>query len=58
MRTMLFISRMLGMVAVMVGVMLAVFIFLDIMRQGPNARGFLLGSDLWRDVKDFVGMFF
>lgn len=58
MRTMLFMSRMLGMVAVMVGVMLAVFIFLDIMRQGPHARGFLLGSDLWRDVKDFVGMFF
>lgn len=58
MRTMFFMSRMLGMVVIMVGVMLAVFIFLDIMRSGPHARGYLIGSDLWRDVTDFFGMLF
>lgn len=49
MRLMLFISRMAGMVALMVGVMLTVFVVLDVLRHGPNTRGFLLGTDIWND---------
>lgn len=51
MRTMIFMSRMLGMVVLMVGVLLAVFVLLDFLRIGPNARGFLIGSDVWRELK-------
>ena len=51
MRTFFFMSRMLGMVVLMVGILLAVFILLDIMRIGPNARGFVLGSDIWQQLK-------
>lgn len=58
MRAMLFMSRMVGMVIVMIGVLLAVFVFLDILREGPNARGFLLGSDVWRDIRQAFEVFF
>ncbi len=51
MRMMLFMSRMIAMVIVMLAVLLAVFVFLDAMRQGPNARGLLLGSDVWHDIR-------
>lgn len=51
MRTMMFMSRMVGMVVLMVGVLLAVFVLLDILRIGPNARGFLIGSHLWQELK-------
>lgn len=51
MRTLVFMSRMLGMVVLMVGILLAVFVLLDIMRTGPNARGFVLGSDMWHQLK-------
>ena len=51
MRTFFFMSRMLGMVVLMVGILLAVFILLDIMRIGPNSRGFVLGSDMWQQLK-------
>ncbi|MBC2835001.1 hypothetical protein [Paragemmobacter straminiformis] len=51
MRTMMFMSRMFGMIVLMVGVLLAVFVLLDILRIGPNARGFLIGSNLWQELK-------
>jgi hypothetical protein len=51
MRTMLFMSRMLGMVVLMVGLLLGVFVLLDILRIGPNARGFVLGSDMWNQLR-------
>ena len=58
MRTMLFMSRMVGMVIVMIAVLLSVFVFLDIMRQGSHAQGFLLGSDIWRDLQNLVDAYF
>ncbi len=54
MRLMLFMSRMAGMVALMLGVLLTVFILLDVMRQGPNTRGFLLGTDMWNDFSAVI----
>lgn len=58
MRQMFFMSRIVGMVIVMVAVLLSVFVVLDIMREGPHARGFLLGSGLWQALKAVVGDLF
>ncbi|WP_159082314.1 hypothetical protein [Paragemmobacter aquarius] len=58
MRAMLFMSRIVGMVIVMVAVLLSVFIVLDIMREGPHARGFLLGSGLWHELTRWADRLF
>lgn len=58
MREMLFMSRIIGMVIVMVAVLLSVFVVLDIMREGPHARGFLLGSGLWQELKGMAESLF
>lgn len=58
MRTVVFMSRMLGTVVVMVGLLLAVFIVLDVMRIGPNSRGFILGSDLWQQLRHLAEALF
>lgn len=58
MRLMLFMSRMLGMVVLMIGVLLMVFVLLDVMREGPHARGFLLGTDMWKHLRGFVEALF
>jgi len=58
MRLMVFMSRMLAMVVTMVGVLLIVFVLLDVMRQGQHARGFLIGTDIWNQLVSMVGTIF
>lgn len=54
MRLMFFMSRVVAMVIAMVGALLIAFVLLDIIRTGPHARGFLLGTDIWHQMKSLV----
>ena len=58
MRTMLFMSRMAGMVFLMIGVLLGVFVLLDIVRAGQHARGLLIGTDLWHQGRAMISALF
>lgn len=58
MRTMLFMSRMAGMVFLMLGLLLGVFVLLDIVREGPHARGLLIGTDMWHQARTMLSALF